>query len=178
MAGIDAAVWSAHASLTWDDFGADPNPAAYEDAHSHIDYDYTWTVTSEIDGGRAAYGIEGLQLHARLHRGLSWVRPSCRTESLLRHEQGHLDLAELLRRQEQPGIEAGLYKTRRPARGRNAEQQKQSAREDSAIRIADRLAPLLSKLAEARKRYDSETDYGADAGAQSTYDAKFAALRP
>ena len=40
-------VWSKDHSLIWSDFKSESNPALFEDTHSVIKYEFTWTVNSE-----------------------------------------------------------------------------------------------------------------------------------
>ena len=51
--------------------------------------------------------------------------------NLLKHEQGHFDLAELVKWNNLDKIQNEFYKKKFPTRGQNEEQRKQFAREDS-----------------------------------------------
>ena len=95
MSEKDLVIWSKDRLLSWADFKAESNPAVYEDSHSYIKYHCTWTVNSEKMGRDILFNIENLQLHVHFHTLLSWVRESEISDSLLLHEQGHFDLAEI-----------------------------------------------------------------------------------
>ena len=97
MSQNDTISWSEDYFLDWSDFQAELNPAAFEDAHSTIKYHYTWTVNSDSIGNQIKFFIENIDLTVEFHPLLSWVRQSQATPELLKHEQGHFDLAELLR---------------------------------------------------------------------------------
>ena len=167
--------WS-ESLLKWSDFQAEPNPAEFEDAYSSIKYRYTWTLTSEKFGNEIKFAIQNISLIPEFHRQLSWVRLSVATPNLLQHQQGHFDLAELLRSEitnDLKKLENKWYATR----GQNEEQRKQFAREDSGVMIAHEMTKWDELLLEKQKQYDKETDFGQIREKQFEYDATFATLR-
>ena len=169
--------WSKIVLLGWSDFKAEPNPAVFEDASSTIKYRATWTVDSEVLSGRVRFFIEDVKLVAEFFPWLSWVRGLYATPELLRHEQGHFDLAELLRKDVTEKITDAVCHKRYPARGKNEEQQKQFAREYSSRLLAGELKKWQAYLEKRRSEYDCRTGFGRDAGAQSLYDRQFSQLR-
>ena len=90
----DLIPWSGDYLLKWSDFKAESNPAVFQDSFSTINYHPTWTVNSEMIEGKIFYFIETIQLTTQFLRHLSWVREQQATNFLLKHEQGHFDLAE------------------------------------------------------------------------------------
>lgn len=160
MGAEDHIGWSAGRPLAWGDFAAEPNPSAYEDSHSHITYGRTWTVDSEEDGGRILFSVRNVRLMARFHPALSWVRATHATGALLAHEQRHFDLAELLRREQEPAVAAALA-GRFEAEGRSDEQRRQFARESSGTMLAREAARLEGLLSARRAEYDEQSGYGA-----------------
>ena len=169
--------WSRDYFLDWSDFQAESNPAVFEDAHSVIKYRFTWTINSENFGNEIYFSIKNIQLYPEFHRQLSWVRPSVATKKLLKHEQGHFDLAELLRNEITEKIKNVVENKSYLTRGQNEEQQKQFAREDSGIMISKELKKLEKYLSEKRQEYDTLTDYGQIEAKQTEYDALFKKLR-
>ena len=167
-----AAAWSAGLRLGRDDFRAESNPAAFEDSHSTIRYRCTWTVDSERDGddGRIVFSVGDVRVHAEFYPGLSWVRETQAGDALLRHEQGHFDLAELVGREGLQGLQDRFRGRRFPIRGRNEEQARQHAREDSGAMISEEVRKLERELERRRREYDAETDFGRNAQRQSEYE--------
>jgi hypothetical protein len=167
--------WS-ESLLKWSDFQAEPNPAEFEDAYSSIKYRYTWTVTSEKFGNEIKFSIQNISIIPEFHRNLSWVRLTLSTDDLLKHQQGHFDLAELHKFEminALKKLENKWYQTR----GQNEEQRKQFAREDSGMLIATEMIKWDKFLIEKQKQYDFETDFGQLREKQSEYNSMFANLR-
>ena len=178
MGGIDVIPWIPDRMLAWSDFKADPHPAKPEDAHSEIRYSPRWMVGSEQGEGHGAiyFVIEDLQISTEFWPVLSWARPLCGSAEL-RHQQGHFDLGEIVLRTRLPEIRRSLYGRRFPTRGKNEEQRKQFARDDSARVIEYQIVALREDLALRQDEYNTTTRNGADAKAQSKYDSEFEALR-
>lgn len=174
---LETIPWSKTAFLGWSDFGAEPNPAAFEDASSTVKYRITWVVNSESVENKVRFFIEDIRLVAEFFPWLSWVRRMYATPGLLKHEQGHFDLAELLRKDITAKIRDAVNQKRYPARGKDAEQQKQFARERSALLLSGELKKWQAYLEEKQSEYDSRTSFGHDAKAQSVYDRQFSRLR-
>ena len=169
--------WSKDFFLSWSDFQADPNPAAFEDSSSNIKYHHTWTVNSEMKDGKIFYFIDDIQLTTQFLKHLSWVRILHATEQLLNHEQGHFDLAELFRPEITQTLREKLQGKRFITRGQNDEQRKQFAKENSGILIANELELLSKKLQHKRKQYDEETNFGKNLEIQKFFNKKFSQLR-
>ena len=177
MEDSDVITWSKNYFLKWSDFLADPNHSAFEDSSSNIKYHHTWTVQSEMIDGKIFYLIDKIQLSTLFLRHLSWVRIQHSSDNLLKHEQGHFDLAESLRNTIVQNIENEFKERRFPTRGQNEEQRKQFAREDSGLMIAKELEKWNEILLEKRKQYDEETEYGENLEKQKEYGETFQKLR-
>ena len=177
MSEKNVIVWSKYSSLKWSDFLAEYNPAAFEDSHSFIKYQYTWTVNSEKMGSDILFFIEDLKISPEFHPLLSWVRLVQADENLLNHEQGHFDLAEIVKRENIEQIKNQLYGKQFPTRGQNEEQRKQFAKEDSTKLVAIEIKKLEDVLSQRRQEYDSATNFGQDTKEQSEYDSVFQKLR-
>ncbi len=168
--------WSKQSLLNWSDFKAESNPAVFEDAHSVIKYQYTWTVDSENFGDGIKFSIKNIRLSTGFYRHLSWVRLPMATPELLNHEQGHFDLAELLRIHITEKIQSMVENKWYPTRGQNDEQRKQFAREDSGILVAKEITKWEKYILEKQQEYDEQTEYGQIAEKQLEYDLKFRQL--
>ena len=177
MGENDIVNWSKEKSLSWSDFKAEANLGAYEDSHSFINYHYTWTVTSDNVGPQIVFFIEDIKIFTQFHCVLSWVRPNHANPQLLKHEQGHFDLAELIKLQYLRDLQNTFKGKHYPTRGKNDEQRKQFAKEDSGKMIVAKIEKLEKILLEKRKEYDEETDFGSNQKMQSEYDDVFSKLR-
>jgi len=177
MSENDILVWSNDSFLRWSDFNAESNPAAFEDSHSIIKYRHTWTVNSDKIGSQILFFIENIQLSVEFHPVLSWVRTLHTNDDLLKHEQGHFDLAELVKRENLEKLQNKFYKKQFPTRGKNEEKSKQFAKEDSGKMIAVEVEKLEEILSQRRQEYDEQTSFGQNLEKQSEYDLIFDKLR-
>jgi len=160
MSENDVVEWSQNDSLTWSDFKAESNPAIFEDSRSTIKYRFTWTVNSDKLNDEIVFFIENIQLTVEFHPLLSWVRFSEASDNLLKHEQGHFDLAETIRREHVKLLENKFYEKVFPTRGQNDAQRKQFAKEDSGRMISKEVDKLTETLTKKREEYDVETNFG------------------
>ena len=150
MENDDIVSWSKDYSLEWSDFKAQPNSSSFEDSSSYIKFYQTWTVHSDISEGEICFLIDDIKLSAQFLRHLSWVRGKQDSLELLKHEQGHFDLAESLRPIITEKIQNEFKDKKFPTRGQNEEQQKQFAREDSGLMIAQKLKQWYNVLSQKR----------------------------
>ena len=169
--------WKSDFSISWSDFEAESNPAVFEDSHSVIKYRFTWTINSEIIDEKIVFFVEDIHLFAEFHPRLSWVRSSESNDTLLKHEQGNFDLAELIKRENVKNLQEMFHSKHFPTRGQNVDQRKQFAKEDSGKMIASKVEDLQILYDERRKRYQSETDFGRNEKTQSEYNMIFEHLR-
>ena len=177
MENEDIISWSKDYFLKYSDFKADPNPAVFEDSFSYVKYHHTWTVESEMINDKIFFLISNIKLETQFLRHLSWARLPNSSSNLLKHEQGHFDLAELMKSIFVEQIKKNLEGLKFPTRGQNEEQRKQFAREDSGLMIAKELEKNFAILTDERKKYDQETEYGQNYTKQKEYDEKFEKLR-
>lgn len=169
--------WSENYSLKWSDFKAEHNPATYEDSQSVIKYGFTWVVDSEKIDGDVLFFIKNIQISVEFCPLLSSVRFSEANDHLLKHEQGHFDLAELVRRENISSLQMKFEGKRFPTRGKNEEQRKQFAKEDSGKMISAEVEKMQNMLDKRIQEYDAATDYGNNLEKQAEYDLQFAQLR-
>ncbi len=177
MSEKNVVVWSKDSFLTWSNFEAESNPAVFEDSHSFIKYRYTWTVNSDNKENEILFFIENIQLSVEFHPVLSWVRLSQTNDDLLKHEQGHFDLAELIKRENLEKLQNKFHEKRFPTRGKNEEQRKQFAKEDSGKMIAKEVEKLEQILLQRRNEYDEQTNFGQNLEKQLNYNSIFDRLK-
>ena len=161
--------WTSGYSLKWSDFKAELNPAVFEDSHSAIKYGFTWTVNSDKIDDKIVFLIDSIHIVTEFHSLLSWVRESESNDNLLKHEQGHFNLAEMLRRDQEIVFEKNFYQKVFDTRGQNEAQRKQFAKLDSGKIISNEVDKLSLILAKKRKEYDTETEYGQNISNQLKY---------
>jgi len=169
--------WTPNYALSWSNFQAESNPAVFEDSHSVIKYRFTWIVDSEKVDENIVFLINDISLFVEFHPLLSWVRQSESNESLLNHEQGNFDLAELVKRENISNLQEQFYKKHFSTRGQNDEQRKQFAKEDSGKMINEKVEKLQHLFDERSQKYQNDTNYGANLEEQSKYDLTFKLLR-
>jgi hypothetical protein len=169
--------WSQNNLLKWSDFKAESNPAVFEDSHSTIKYAFTWTINSDKLNDDVVFLIENIQLTVEFHSLLSWVRFSEANDNLLKHEQGHFDLAETIRRDYVKNLENKFYNKVFPTRGHNDAQRKQLAKEDSGRMISKEVDKLTKILIKTREEYDEETNFGNKLEIQLKYTKVFENLK-
>lgn len=169
--------WNPNSTLTWSDFQAESNPAIFEDSHNVIKYRFTWVVDSEKIDDDIVFLINDISLFVEFHPLLSWVRQSEANESLLNHEQGNFDLAELVKRENIISLQEEFYKKHFLTRGQNDEQRKQFAKEDSGKMIHKQVEKLQNLFDERSQKYQNETNYGKNLEAQSMHNLAFKQLR-
>jgi hypothetical protein len=177
MENDDIISWSKDYSLEWSDFKAQPNSSSFEDSSSYIKFHQTWTVHSDISEGEIYFLIDDIKLSAQFLRHLSWVRGKQDSLELLKHEQGHFDLAESLRPIITEKIQNEFKDKKFPTQGQNDAQRKQFAREKSGLMIAKELEKWSFDFSQKRIKYDEETEFGHNLEKQKEYDIKFNELR-
>ncbi len=177
MENDDIISWTKDYFLDWSDFMAESSPSKCEDSSSKIKYHHTGTVHSEISNGEIYFLIDDIKLSSQFLRHLSWVREKQASLELLKHEQGHFDLAEFLRPKITEKIQNEFKDKKFPTRGQNDDQRKQFAREDSGLMLAKELERWSYDFSQKRIKYDEETEFGHNLNKQKEYDEKFNELR-
>ncbi|MHA7647195.1 hypothetical protein [Nitrosopumilus sp. S4] len=177
MGEHEVIVWSKDRKLHWFDFKAESNPAVFEDSHSFIKYRYTWVVDSEKIGDAIMFFVKNIQLFVEFHPLLSWIRNSTEQVTLLNHEQGRFDLAELIKQEKISELCEQFNAKKFPTRGSNGEQRKQFAKEDSGKMIGEEVKKLELEFQLRSNEYDAQTNYGKNIEKQKEFDLIFARLR-
>ena len=176
MSEKDFVIWSRDYHLKWSDFKAESNPAIFEDSHGMIKYGFTWMVNSDKLNDEIVFFIENIELSVEFHPLLSWVRDSESNDNLLKHEQGHFDLAELTKRNHEKIFKNKFYDKFFPTRGQNDAQRKQFAKEDSGRMLSNEVDELNKIFLKKRTDYNLETDFGKNLDIQSKYNDVFEKL--
>ncbi len=146
------------------------------DSETFDNFAVPYAQDKERTVGEIFFVITRLDIATEFWSCLSWARPDC-NDAELNHQQGHFDLGEIVMRKEIDGIRDHLYKKYFPTRGKNEEQRKQFAKNDSALVIEPIIHKLGESLEKMRLDYDSETTFGCNTDVQSKYDKMFATLK-
>lgn len=145
--------WTQHPTLTWNDFkGRPPNATSYPSAVSNTGFKYQLVCRN---------GLLDIDVAAFFSPSGSWVRPDGKTPELLRHEQGHFDMAEVY-----------------ALRLRRAVQHAKIGCEDTAKANAAGekiVGEFQREWQNAEREYEEDTKYGTDLEKQDAASQKLAA---
>ena len=169
--------WTSNYSLKWTDFKAELNPAVFKDSHSAIKYGFTWTVDSDKVNDKVVFLIDNIQIVTEFHPLLSSFRTLDINENLLKHEQGHFDLAELIKIENLEELQNKFYNIQFSTRGQNDDQRKQFAKVDSGKMISKEIEKLEELLRIRRQQYNEQTNFCQNQEKQIEYDLIFNNLR-
>jgi hypothetical protein len=134
-------------------------------------------VNSGMSDDKIIFLIDDIKLTTQFFRHLSWAREKQSSLDLLKHEQGHFDLVESLRLVITEKIQNKFQNKKFPTRGKNDEQRKQFAREDSGLMISKEIEKWSLDFSQKRTKYDEATEFGQNEEKQKEYDEQFAKLR-
>ena len=95
----------------------------------------------------------------------------------MKYEQGRFDLAELVKRENISNLQTKFEGKTFPTRGKNEDQRKQLAKEDSGKMIAQEIEQLQMIFEKKLQEYDETMDYGNNSEKQSDYALKFEQLK-
>lgn len=176
-------VWSKNRKLTWADF-AGPVPAtapAERHAESHVGVHSTWKISTKCeDVGKSGKKkctatINEVNAQAEFDPNQSWVKEGKQTDSLLKHEQGHFDIAEHFARKKKKQMENFLGQSESAVADdeQTAEDQATEKLEKKLMEVCDAIDKQEDALQDA---YDTQTKHGTDADQQKKWDEKIIKL--
>lgn len=145
--------WTQHPRLAWDDFrGRPPQSGAYPSAESDTGFRYQLVCRS---------GLLDVDAAAFFSPSGSWVKPNEETPELLRHEQGHFDMAELY-----------ALKLRKAVRDSKTSCSDRAAANAAGQKMASEFQQDWEK---AERDYESGTTEGSDVKRQDAASSRIAA---
>ena len=140
--------------LTWDDFKGEPDRGSPYDANTY------WTITYNINGisfkGDTAK-IGGFSIILTLQEKFSWCKPEKQTDILLKHEQGHFDLALICQREILQQLNNTVF-----------------FKADFKDKIPTIFSSILKKYQSMEFKYDEETSHSKNQAAQDNWNNSFA----
>jgi hypothetical protein len=145
--------WTERPALTWDDFKAQPpKSVTYPSALSDTGFKYQLVCRNamlDVDAG-AFFSPSG-----------SWVQPSAKNGELLKHEQGHYDMAELYALRLRKALSDAKIKCDDKAKANTAGEKM--------------VGEFQRDWQNAERQYEEDTRYGTDLAKQSAASTKIAA---
>ncbi|HEY8202370.1 MAG TPA: hypothetical protein VII47_13580 [Actinomycetota bacterium] len=169
--------------LTWKDFKGKVPAGAIFDAETFSGIDpqglvrkykvskagSDWEVDGEVD-------VTKLNLKAFMRQGKSWVRKAKKSADLLRHEQGHFDIANVISEKAEPKVKARAAGAKAHRAGPKKKQVIKDAMDD-LLRTPPfvTLKSAQTVLDGAQNDYDNDpvkgTNHGTKAAQQTTWEA-------
>ena len=144
--------WPHHQKLTWDDFqGSPPKSVSYPSAVSDTGFKYQLVCRN---------GLLDIDVAAFFSPSGSWVKPDSKTPELLRHEQGHFNMAEL--------YALKLRKAILDAKAGCGDTAKANAAGEKMV------SQFQKQWQDAERAYEEGTKYGTDLGKQEAASARIA----
>ena len=140
--------------LTWVDFKGEPDKGSSYDANTY------WTITYNIKGisfREDTANISGFSIILSMQEKLSWSKPEKQTNILLKHEQGHFDLALICQREIMRQINGTIF-----------------FKADFKEKIPTIFSTILKKYQLLESKYDEETNHSKNQAAQDTWNNFFA----
>jgi hypothetical protein len=169
--------WSAARPLSWDDFvghvprGIDERRVAATNAS--LVWSYKYIVEWSRDA--CAFRITSIDSAALFNPDGSWVRPGHRTDSVLRHEQGHFDIAQLHKLRFETETREFLG-GQRSCSGRNERQVTRSAEREIARLVGTIYEDVWAQYRREQEVYDRETSHGINSSSQAEWTKNIASL--
>ena len=169
--------WSPEFRVTTNHFRGSPDPDNPHDANSHTGVNYLFKSKVEKIKNRHKIFVEDIWVRSYFYTESSWLRVKLSGEinidKLMKHEQGHFDLAEKFARK----IDRKLKnKFRNKSRAFKTSTEEETKLEMKQI-IQLEFEKLFEKLKRAHIQYDKVTKHGTISSEQEKFDARFASLR-
>ena len=146
-------MWPQHPKLTWDDFkGEPPEHVAFPSALSDTGFKFQLMCHN---------GMLDVDAHAFFTPTGSWVKPDEKTAELLKHEQGHFDMAEEYALRLRKAIREGRTSCEDRARANAAGQRM--------------VVEFQKDWEDAERQYEQDTRDGTDLARQDAASSRIAA---
>lgn len=173
-------VWNKTRFLKWNDFKKLPNPKSEASASSAIGFESQPLIEHIKTGTKFKFKIGDMQLNAVFIPGLSWVVKNLSKKNsilLLKHEQGHFDLAEEITRKTRTKTTKRFRNRAFTAKGKNEDKAKKDVI-SQVTKIRKKIDGTLQKeLKSQQTKYESKTNHGLIKRYQEKYNKRFDKLR-
>lgn len=173
-------IWNRTRILKWNDFKKKPDPKDKASASLAVGFESKPLIEHIKIGGKFKFKIRDMQLHAVFIPDLSWVMKNIGKKSstlLLKHEQGHFDLAEEIIRRTRIKTTNYFHNRSFTVKGKNESR----AKKDAILQVSKIRKELENKLQKEFKsqetEYDDKTNHGLIIKYQEQYNKRFEKLR-
>jgi|SRR6185312_5328051 len=173
-------VWNKTRLLKWTDFEKKYDLKSKASASSAIGFQSQPIIEHIKTGLKFEFKIRNMYLDAIFIPSLSWVVKNLSKKNsalLLKHEQGHFDLAEEITRKSRSQTTKSFHDRAFIAKGKNEDKAKKDAIYQ-VTKIRNKIDNILQKeLNEQQTEYESQTNHGLLKMHQEKYNKRFAKLR-
>jgi hypothetical protein len=177
---VPVIIWNKTQILKWSDFKKKPDSKDTASASAAIGFESRPSIEHIKTGNKFKFKIKDMQFNAVFIPDLSWVTKNISTKnriSLLKHEQGHFDLAEEITRKTRTSTTDRFHNISLIINEKNHDDAKKYAILQ-VIKIRKEIEGKLKK--EFRKqetKYDDKTNHGLIKNHQNKYNKRFEKLR-
>lgn len=173
-------VWNKTRFLKWADFEKEHDSKSKAAASSAIGFQSQPLIEHIKTGTKFKFKIGNMQLDAIFIPSLSWVVKNLSKKNsilLLKHEQGHFDLAEEITRKSRSKTAKRFHGRAFHVKGKHEHMAKKDAIY-KVTKIRNKIDDLLQKeLKNQQTKYESRTNHGLIKKTQEKYNKRFANLR-
>lgn len=173
-------VWNKTRILKWTDFKEKPNHKSKASASSAIGFESHPLIEHINTRNKFKFKIKDMQLNAIFIPDFSWVMKDTSINNdtlLLKHEQGHFDLAEEITQKTRISSTNSFQNRVFTAKGNNEDK----ARKDAVSQVTKIRKKIDGKLQKELKsqetKYDDATNHGLIMEYQKKYNKRFDKLR-
>jgi len=173
-------IWNKARFLKWTDFEKKHDPKSKASASSAIGFQSQPLIEHIKTGIKFKFKIGEMQLNAVFIPSLSWVVKNLSKKNsmlLLKHEQGHFDLAEEITRKSRSTTTKRFHNRAFIAKGKDEDKAKKYAL-SQVIKIRKKIDGTLQReLKNQQTKYESKTNHGLIKAYQEKYNKRFEKLR-
>jgi hypothetical protein len=173
-------IWNKTQILKWSDFKKKFDPKAKASANSAIGFESKPLIEHVKTRGKFKFKITDMQLHAVFIPDFSWVKKNIGKKDrmlLLKHEQGHFDLAEEITRKVRTKTTNRFLNKSFIVKGKNEDNAKKNAILQATKLRKEIDDKLYKEFKDQEAKYDGNTNHGLIIGYQEKYNKRFEKLR-
>jgi hypothetical protein len=173
-------IWNKNRILKWNDFKKKPNHKSKASASAAIGFESQPFIEHINTGSKFQFKIKDMQLHAVFIPDLSWVMKNISGKDnvlLLKHEQGHFDLAEEITRKTRIKTINYFHNKDFIVKRKSTDEAKKNAI-FQVNKIRKKIDGKLQKEFKSQEtKYDNTTNHGLIIEYQEKYNKRFDKLR-
>jgi hypothetical protein len=173
----DLITWTKDRFITLDDFHGEPDENSSHYAMSGIRFDQENKIS--VNSEKPEFQFLEIKGSAVFEKYTSWRKkytPS-NLEKIIKHEQGHFDIAEEYARKYQEILEQELIGKKFSFKVKDGNNYDKSAKNEANEIIKKTYAKLETEYKNEQKKYEDETKHGIDLNRQEQYNKRFEKLR-